>query len=254
MRRLFPALSRPVRHSPLALAVFSALAFGPGCADVSSNLGGEVTYAKDAQGNYDLGEKSFKSHSWADADQYFQFTKSKFPYSRFAALAELRVADANFEQDKFVEAIDGYKNFIKDHPSHPKVDYAACQIAKSHFKDLPSNFFLFPPVYEKDQQELVDAQGAIKDFLLSYPRSEYRPEGQKMMAEVRKRLAQHEMYVAAFYEKRGYKKAAAWRYENVVKEFGDTPQAEEAGRQARELYAKLPPDTRHYGQPLPASN
>jgi len=239
-----------VRHSLLALAVFGslggalgALAFGPGCADVSSNLGGEVTYAKDAQGNYDLGEKSFKSHSWTEADQYFQFTKSKFPYSRFAALAELRVADANFEQDKFVEAIDGYKNFIKDHPSHPKVDYAACQIAKSHFKDLPSNFFLFPPVYEKDQQELV-----------SYPRSEYRAEGQKMMAEVRKRLAEHEMYVAAFYEKRGYRKAAAWRYENVVKEFGDTPFAEEAGRQARVLYAKLPPDTRHYGQPLPASN
>ena len=250
-----------MRHSLLALAVFGslggalgALAFGPGCADVSSNLGGEVTYAKDAQGNYDLGEKSFKSHSWTEADQYFQFTKSKFPYSRFAALAELRVADANFEQDKFVEAIDGYKNFIKDHPTHPKVDYASLQIAKAHFKDLPSSFFLFPPVYEKDQQELVDTLASIKDFLLSYPASEYRPEGQKMLAEVRRRLAEHEMYVARFYAKRGYKKAAAWRYEAVVKDFGDTPFAEEASRQAQQLYAKLPPNTRHYGQPLPASN
>jgi outer membrane protein assembly factor BamD (BamD/ComL family) len=62
------------------------------------------------------------------------------------------------------------------------------------------------------------------------------------------------MYVASFYVKRGYKKAAAWRYEGVVKEFSDTPFAEEAGRQARELYAKLPPDTRHYGQALPVSN
>jgi outer membrane protein assembly factor BamD len=243
-----------VRNSLLALALACAAAFGMACAEISSNVSGEVTYVKDAQGNYDLGEKAFKSHNWTEAEQYYQYTKSKFPYSRFASLAELRVADANFEQDKFVEAIDAYKNFIKDHPTHPKVDYASCQIAKSHFKDLPSNFFLFPPVYEKDQQELVNAQNAIKDFLLSYPASEYRAEGQKMMAEVRRRLAEHEMYVASFYVKRGYKKAAAWRYEGVVKEFSDTPFAEEAGRQARELYAKLPPDTRHYGQALPVSN
>ncbi len=244
------------------LAVFlgCVAAFGMACAEMTSNISGEVTYAKDAQGNYDLGEKAFKSHSWTEADQYYQYTKSKFPYSRFAALAELRGADANFEQDKFVEAIDAYKNFIKDHPTHPKVDYASCQIAKSHFKDLPSNFFLFPPVYEKDQQELVNAENAIKDFLLSYPASEYRPEGQKMLGEVRRRLAEHEMYVANFYEKRGYKKAAAWRYEGVVREFCDTPFAEEAGRQARELFAKLPPGTRHYGQAqtapvsAPASN
>jgi outer membrane protein assembly factor BamD len=222
------------------------------CAGVSSNMSGEVTYAKDAKGNYELGEKSLKDHDWTQADQYFQFTKSKFPYSQYASLAELRLADANFDQDKFVEAIDAYKNFIKDHPTHPKVDYASCQIAKSHFKDLPSGFFLFPPVYEKDQQELVDARSAINDFLLSYPRSEYQPEGQKMMAEVRKRLAEHEMYVANFYAKRGYNIAAAWRYAGVVKNFGDTPFAAEASRKAQELYAKLPPGTRHDADSAPA--
>jgi outer membrane protein assembly factor BamD len=241
----------PMRFlAPIAVLALTLAA----CADVSSNLGGEVTYAKDALGNYELGEKAFKSHSWTETDQYFQFTKSKFPYSRYAALAELRLADANFEQDKFVEAIDGYKNFIKDHPTHPKVDYASLQIAKAHFKDLPSGFFLFPPVYEKDQQALVDTEAAIKDFLLGYPASEYRADGQKMMAEVRKRLAEHEMYVARFYASRGYRKAAAWRYESVVKEFGDTPFADEAGRQARELYAKLPPDTRHYEQAAAPAN
>jgi outer membrane protein assembly factor BamD len=238
----------------LLFAMFSIATLGTACADVSSNLSGEVTYAKDALGNYDLGEKSFKSHSWTEADQYFQYTKSKFPYSKYAALAELRLADANFEQDKFVEAIDGYKNFMKDHPTHPKVDYASCQIAKSHYKDLPANFFLFPPVYEKDQQALVDTQSAIKDFLMSYPASEYRPEGLAMMAEARKRLAEHEMYVAAFYAKRGYKMAAAWRYEGVVTNFGDTPFAEKAGREAQALYAKLPPGTRHYAQARPAAN
>jgi outer membrane protein assembly factor BamD len=238
----------------LFLAIFSIAALGSACADVSSNLSGDVTYAKDALGNYDLGEKAFKSHSWTEAGQYYQYTKSKFPYSRYASLAELRMADANFEQDKFVEAIDGYKNFIKDHPTHPKVDYASLQIAKSHYKDLPANFFLFPPVYEKDQAALVDTQSAIKDFLLSYPGSEYRLEGTTMMAEVRKRLAEHEMYVAAFYAKRGYKKAAAWRYEGVMKNYADTPFAEKASREAQSLYAQLPPDTRHYGQPLPVSN
>lgn len=223
------------------------------CAGASTNIAGEVTYAKDAKGNYDLGERSLKDHDWTEAGQYFQYTKSKFPYSQYAPLSELRLADGSFQQDKFIEAIDGYKNFMKDHPTHPKIDYASFQIAKAHFKDLPSNFFLFPPAYEKDQQELLDAQSGIKDFLLSFPKSDYAPEGQKMMAEVRRRLAEHEMYVAAFYDGRGFKKAAAWRYEGVVKNYPDTPFASAAARKAQSLYDKLPPDARKLGQPLPAT-
>ncbi len=234
------------RLAPLAFALSA-------CAMLQTNVTGEVTYAKDAKGNFELGEKALKDHAWQDATQFFGYTKSKFPFSQYAPLAALRLADASFLQAKYIEAIDAYKNFMKDHPTHPKVDYASFQIAKCHFQDLPTDFFLFPPVYEKDQQALVDTQSALRDFLLGFPKSEFNEEAGKMTAEIHHRLAAHEMYVARFYDGRGFTKAAAWRYEGVVKNFADTPEAAEAAKRVAALYAKLPAEVRHLGQPAPAT-
>jgi len=219
------------------------------CAGATTNLAGEVTYAKTAKENYDLGRAALKSHDWNDATQYFQYTKSKFAYSQYAPLAELSIADANFAQDKFIEAVDGYKNFIKDHPTSPSADYAGFQIAYSHYKAIPSDFFLFPPSYERDQAELFDAQIAFKDFLLSYPQSQYQPRGKELLTDVRTRLARHDMYVASYYQKKGHLKAAAWRYQGVVDNFSDTPFAEPAKAQAELIFIQLGPGSRFAAKP-----
>jgi outer membrane protein assembly factor BamD len=224
------------------------------CVGATTNLTGEVTYAKTAKENFDLGVAAQHSHDYTGAAQFFQYTKSKFPYSMYASLSELALADANFEQDKFIEAIDGYKNFIKDHPTSPKADYAGFQIAYCHYKSLPGDFILFPPTYERDQTELYDAQVALKDFLLSYPHSTYQSRGTELLAEVRKRLARHDMYVANYYQSRGHFKAAAWRYQSIVDSYGDTRFADTARSRADAIFNQLGPGSRfaekpNFGQP-----
>ncbi len=213
----------------------------PACAGTTANIAGTLTYAKDAQGNFELGEKALKSHDYQDATAYFQYLRSKFPYSHFAPLAELRMADANFDQEKWVEAVDAYKNFIKDHPTNREVDYAGFRIGLSHYKDIPSDIFIVPPSYEKDQAQITDAQTSLKDFLASYPDSSYVPKAKEMLADVRERLARHELYVAQFYEKHDRPRAAAWRYEGLVRDYPDTPMAADAKKAAERLYAKLGP-------------
>lgn len=229
--------------SRLLLAALSSLLVAA-CAGVSANVAGEVTYAKTAEGNFEKGEHSLKGKEYQDAVSYFQYVKNKFPYSHFAALAELRVADADFEQEKWTEAIDGYKNFIKDHPTHRKVDYAGFRIGLSHYKDIPSDFFLVPPSYEKDQQQLVEAQSALKDFLSSYPDSQYAVKAKDLLADVRQRLARHELYVAQYYETHERLRAAAWRYQGLVRDYPDTPFAAQAKREADRLLEKLGPDAK----------
>ena len=66
------------------------------------------------------------------AISYFTFVKNRFPFSRYATLAELRIADAFFAQDKFADAADAYKLFIRFHPNHPEVTdgYAAYRVCK----------------------------------------------------------------------------------------------------------------------------
>jgi len=220
-----------------------------GCIGAATNLAGEVTYAKTAKENYDLGRASLKSHDYVEAAQYLNYTKSKFPYSQYAPLAELSLADANFEQDKFIEAVDGYKNFIKDHPTNKMADYAGFQIAYCHYKGIPSDFFIFPPSYERDQSELFDAQIALKDFLLSYPQSDWRPRGKELLGDVRNRLARHDMYVAHYYQSKGHYKAAAWRYQSVVDTYGDTQYGPDAKAKAEQLFNQLGPGSRFAERP-----
>lgn len=219
------------------------------CIGATSNLAGEVTYAKTAKENYDRGRAALRSHDYVEAAQFLNYTKSKYPYSQYAPLAELALADANFEQDKFIEAVDGYKNFIKDHPTNPKADYAAFQIAFCHYKGIPSDFFIFPPSYERDQSEVYDAQIALKDFLLSYPQSEWQPRGRELLADVRNRLARHDMYVAGYYRSKGHFKAAAWRYQSVVDTYSDTPFGPAAKANAEKLFEQLGPGSRFAERP-----
>ena len=80
-----------------------------------------VDYSVSAQKNYDKGMKELDRQDWIAASKYFGFIKSRFPYSKYAVLAELRLADAEFGAEQYLEAIDAYRLFIKLHPTHEMV-------------------------------------------------------------------------------------------------------------------------------------
>lgn len=193
------------------------------CGCATFETAGEVAYKNDAKGNFEAGEAALKDGRHLDALKFFDHVRYKFPYSAQAAMADLAIADTNFDREKYLEAIDGYRNFLKLHPNHPKADYAQFRVALSYFKDIPSDFFLFPPSTEKDQTSVKDARGAFDDFLKSYPASEYVAEAKKMSADVVGRLAQHEMAVADYYLEHDRWPAAVNRLTKLV---ADYPQSE----------------------------
>jgi outer membrane protein assembly factor BamD len=144
-----------------------------------------------------------------------------------------------FEQDRYVEAADAYQQFVRLHPTHEQADYAAFRVGLSHWKDGPSDFVLFPPAYEKDEQQVRDAAKAFEDFVKKFPESKYRPEAEKLLAQARNRLAEHEWYVAEFYAKRGHWAGAAGRLEALVKEYPGSGREPEALYQLAQAYLKL---------------
>lgn len=160
-----------------------------------------VKYAVTAQQNYDRGEEKLETKAWVGAAKYFAFIKARFPYSKFAVLSELRLADAEFGAKHYLQAIDGYKLFIKFHPTHDMVinGYAAYRIGDSYYEMLPSDWWLLPPSYEKDQSATVDAHRQLTTFLKKYPKSPYQAKASKRLTKINKRLADHEMFVARFY-------------------------------------------------------
>jgi hypothetical protein len=145
------------------------------------------------------------------AEKYYEYVKTKFPFLDAAKMAELRLCDVSFQRELWTEAADRCTAFVKLHPTHPKVDYAAYHAALAHYRDMPVDWFMIPSSSEKDQTQVRAAYTALNDFVKTYPDSQYRPEAQKQLAEVRKRLAEHEISVADFYEKRNRWAAAVNR-------------------------------------------
>src|SRR5688572_25591796 len=78
---------------------------------------------------YERAMEDLEDGLYPEALAGFAEVKTKHPYSRFAALADLRTADTHFERKKFLEAIDAYRQFLKLHPSHPDSAYAYFKIA-----------------------------------------------------------------------------------------------------------------------------
>jgi outer membrane protein assembly factor BamD len=228
-----------------------------GCEGQSNFLKSVPTYYPTAQQNYDYGLKELKAGNWLSAIQYFNHIKNSFGFSKWATLAELGIADANLGRDKFTEAIDGYKTFIKAHPSHEHVldGYAAFKIGEAYYKQIPSDWFLAPPSYEKDQGPVLDALRELTAFADSNGESPYAPKARNLIGDCIRRLADHELYVAEFYLDRDKPYAAIARLEGVLREYpgarrepeillllGKTYLKMEKPKEAREVFAKLASD------------
>jgi len=192
-----------VSRVTVLLIALLALAPASGCGGRAE--GASVEYAVSAAQNYQRGLKQLERKDWLAAAKYFAFIKARFPYSKFAVLAELRLADAEFGAEQYTQAVDSYKLFIKFHPTHEMVvnGYAAFRISASYMKMLPGDWWILPPSYEKDQTATQDAEKELRSFVHKYPQSPFAPKAKTMLADVHRRLAQHEWYVARYYWERG---------------------------------------------------
>jgi outer membrane protein assembly factor BamD len=204
------------------LLFVAALVISPvaGCA-TSEEATKPVTYSMTAKQNYEKGLAELKDENYPEAHKYFQFVRSKFPFSKYAVLAELSMADTSFERGNYTEAIDAYKQFMRLHPTHEKVTdgYAAFKVGECYAKDMPDDIWLLPPSYEKDQSAVTDALREIDAFVKKYPESPYVKNAQVLRRDALTRLVNHEVYVARFYLDRDHPKAAAMRIEGAIKRY-----------------------------------
>lgn len=216
------------RARPLAVIGFAVLlgvflgtigGLTTGCA--SDDESKPVTYSLTAKQNYEKGLAELKDDNFPEARKYFAFVKQKFPFSKYAVLAELALADTHFAAGNYNEAIDAYKSFARLHPTHEKVEdgYVAYKVGESYCKDMPDDIWILPPSYEKDQSAVMDAQRELDDFLKRYPDSPYTKQARELRKEVLKRLVDHEVYVARFYLKRNHPKAAIMRIESAIRRY-----------------------------------
>jgi outer membrane protein assembly factor BamD len=230
------ALSRGLSGALCALGL-AAPALAVGCASTEGEAETALDYTDNAKRDYDAALAAVEDKNWQLATELLNEVKRKYAYSRYARLAELRLADAAFQQDKFAEAISSYKEFVHDHPNDPEVPYARYRVAKGEYESVSQSVML-PPLEERDLASVNDALTTLRNYLSDYPRSEHAEELHYMLDVVLGLLARHELYVARFYLNQGRFEAAVMRCEYALKTLKSSGLEPEAMVLLGEIYMK----------------
>jgi outer membrane protein assembly factor BamD len=229
--------ARGAIHSLLiALGIVLSLPWLGGC-DKDSHANTPLDYSENAKRDYDAAMAAFDDKNWESFNQLMNEVKRKYGYSRYARLAELRLADADYQQEKFPEATAGYKAFIHDYPNDPEIPYARYQVTRTQY-DAVSQSFLLPSLEERDLASVNDAHASIRAFLNDYPNSSHSAELDYMQAVVTGLLARHELYVARFYLDRGKFDAAVARIQYELRSYSASGLEAEGMVLLAEVYMK----------------
>lgn len=190
------------------------MALGAGCgakqdtADLSYSEGAEVAFAE--------AMKDFDRGNCLEAEPAFRQVRKGFPFSGYAALSELRLSDCMFRQQKYAEAVEAYRRFVRSRPAHAELPYARFQIARSYFKQIPGDWFLAPPAHERDQSATKDALIQLQRFIADYPENELAEQARELQQKCLSRLARHELYVARYYVSKGKRLGAMGRLQGML--------------------------------------
>ncbi|MET0387478.1 MAG: outer membrane protein assembly factor BamD [Polyangiales bacterium] len=197
----------------------------------------------------DYGDKARKAYAEAlddffdgeclQAEPAFRNVRRLYPYTRFAALAELRVADCMYKDSKYAEAIQAYEQFVRYRPSHVEVPYARFMVALCHYDQIPSDWFITPPTYEREQRSTHDALRLLRRFIVDFPHDPLVGRAQKMAQEAIRLLAAHEMYVARFYLDGDHPIAAIGRLRTLLTTYPTSGLEPEALLLLGEIYLDL---------------
>jgi outer membrane protein assembly factor BamD len=195
-------------------------------------------YQEEARVAYDEAVQAYLDQDWEVAVRLLADIRRKYSYTRFARLAELRMADASFRQDKFAEATAAYKSFTRDYPSDPDVPYARYRIVRAQFLQSDASVFQ-PPLEERDLSAVRGAYTSLQSFLADFPDYHRRVELDYMMQVVTGVLVRHELYVARFYLKRDEYGPAVERVNYALEHYSASGLEAEAVVLLGETYLKM---------------
>jgi outer membrane protein assembly factor BamD len=195
-------------------------------------------YQEEARVAYDKAVAAYLDEDWELATRLLGDVRRNYSYTRYARLAELRLADASFRQEKYAEATAAYKSFTRDYPSDPEVPYARYRIVRGQFLQSDASVFQ-PPLEERDLAAVRGAYSSLQSFLSDYPDYQRRVELDYMLQVVTGVLVRHELYVARFYLKRDEYAPAIERVTYALEHYNASGLEPEAVTLMGETYLKM---------------
>lgn len=166
------------------------------------------------------GSAAFVAGEYKDAIKAYTDLRDWYPFSKYAILAELKIADSHFHLEEYAEAIVGYEEFERLHPRNEAIPYVIYQNGMSWFSQIGT--------IDRDHTPAIKSLAQFKRLIRQYPNSEYATKAQKKMKACRDNMSGHELYVANWYLKMKDYPAALKRFEYLVEHYPDSKESKEA--------------------------
>lgn len=234
------------RWLPVCLSL-AALVFSAGCGLFGGGSSPDSqAFDTPAQVLANDAELQYKDGNYDESAELFQQLKDRFPYSRYALLADLRVGDAYFKAKRYDEAVLAYDDFIRLHPKNDAVPYAIYQMGMVYHEQM-----LIPA---RDPTNAKKASETYQRLLRQYPKSEWAVKARPRLQEALERMAAHDMFVGKFYMRTSRYRAAIGRFKRVLTDYPDVGLYGEALKlieKSKEEFAKLPPEEQGRGVDRP---
>ena len=171
----------------------------------------------------------------------FEALQARFPFSDFATQIQLELSYAYYMDHRVEQAIDASDTFIRENPTHARIDYAIYIKALAHFERQQG---MIERLFRKDIDKRPPRDGELAFSLLSrlverYPASPYAADAQQRMVYLKNRLAAYENVVARFYLNRDAYVAALNRAKTALETYHGANSGEESLQIMIEAYEGL---------------
>ena len=180
---------------------------------------------KSAETLVNEGMSDYRQENYRDAIRSFTTLRDWYPFSKYAILAELKIADAHYRLEEYEEAIPAYQEFENLHPRNEAIPFVIYRIGMCWYNKIPS--------VDKDQTPAAKAMAEFQRLVDKFPRDTHSVKAGKRIKRCKESLAGHEAYIADYYFKTKCYKAALKRYESLFAVYPDT-------RPGRKALKKIP--------------
>jgi outer membrane protein assembly factor BamD len=169
---------------------------------------------------YSTGADELDHHHWSEAVRYFDEVERQHPYSQWSRRSILMTAFADYEGQKYDDAVAAADRFISLYPGNPSAVYAFYLKAVCYFEEIND--------VGRDQAATEQALAGLREVIKRYPTSEYAVDARVKLDLVQDQLAGKEMSIGRYYLRQGNPLAAIGRFKTVVDRYQTTSHTPEA--------------------------
>ena len=159
------------------------------------------------------GMEDYENGKYADSIEKFQKLKDYYPFSKYAILADLKIADAHYHREEYEDAIFGYENFEKLHPRNEAIPYVIYQIGMCYYDQISTP--------DRDQTAARKALETFQRLKKEFPQDEYARRSEEKITKCLKSLAESTYLIGVFYYRSNHFKAALQRFMSVISDYPD---------------------------------